>query len=641
MFQNGRKTIGVIVCDIVLHYQEQICHILSEYAEKKGYNLAFFTFIACYGGLNTLNGRGEANLAYLVPYDRLDAIILCQDTLPDEGPLDYILKSIEEKCQCPVITLRQDTGKHPCVLVDSNHCIEQMVYHFIDEHHFTKFGFMSGPFKHPDSICRLEEFKGALEKRGIPFDASMVFEGDFWNQKGKEAADYFTMELNERPQAIICANDYMAMSLINELVSKGFMVPEDIAVSGFDNIWEASISMPPITTASVSVDRIVKAAMKKIETIWEGREEERVSKVPAEMVIRNSCGCKTFNMQSMLVKRVRQVKEYQNVLELNQVNTYMFIAMSDLDSIEKLGRQLRLQELFEGHVENFFMCLGEGKGASYPKYRSDKNGYPKRSRALCSFFHREPFTGKSFPTYDLLPKEVSEDKPMIYYFFPLHNNQYSFGYAALSFDRICPVNKVFHNSLAIMGNALEMIQIKQKNKLLLSQLNNLYVHDSLTGLYNRRGFDFKSEELFERAQKEKKSFGVIAIDMDNLKVVNDRFGHMSGDLALKTIASAMCEVTADEDVCARVGGDEYTIVCVGYTTEEIDRIIAEFEACLERFNAASKLPYLVKASAGYSRIKADDPDSRKECISMADECLYENKRMRKEKKKDTVLRTGC
>lgn len=638
MFENGRKTIGVIICDVVSHYQEQICHTLSDYAEREGYNLAFFTFFTCYGGTETQNGRGEANLVYLIPFEQLDAVILCQDTLLDEGPLAYVWESIAEKCDCPVVTLRQDSGKYPCVLVDSNHCMEQMVYHFIDEHHFTKFGFMSGPLEHPDSICRLEDFKRALKNRNIPFDDSMVFEGDFWNQKGKEAANYFTMELKECPEAIICANDYMATVLINELVSKGFMVPEDIAVSGFDNIWEASITMPPITTVAVPVADMAKKAIQKIEKMWAGEEDERVTTVDAQLIVRNSCGCKTFNMQSMLVKRVRQVKEYQKILDSNQINTYMFIGLSDLDSLDDIDDHFRLQELFDDHVESFFLCLGEGRGASYPKYRSDKNGYAKRSKAIGGIFHKRPFSADSFPTSNLLPKEVSEDKPMIYYFFPLHNNQYSFGYLAVSFDGTYSVNKAFHNSLAIVGNALEMIRIKQKNQGLLSELNNLYVHDSLTGLYNRRGFDTKSEEFYSRAKKEKKNLVILAIDMDNLKVVNDRFGHMNGDLALKTIGSAMRAISKNEDICARVGGDEYNIVGLGYSEEEVRNIADKFEQYLDEFNLASDLPYLVKASVGYSIIEAGQECSLEDCINRADDSLYENKRKRKENKQDTVLR---
>ena len=84
IFGNGRKTIGVILCDVSSHYQEQICHTISSYAQTVGYNVAYFTFYTCYG-TETRNGRGEANIIHLVPYEDLDAIIFCHDTLTNEA----------------------------------------------------------------------------------------------------------------------------------------------------------------------------------------------------------------------------------------------------------------------------------------------------------------------------------------------------------------------------------------------------------------------------------------------------------------------------------------------------------------------------------------------------------------------------
>ena len=146
MFGNGRKTIGVILCDVSSHYQEQICQTLSMYAKEADYNLAYFTFFLCYGTETTRNGRGEANIVHLIPFEELDAIILCHDTLMNKPALDYVVESIEKKCSCPVVTLRHDLKDYPAVLVNQEHRIEDLVYHFVDEHHKTKIAFMSGPF---------------------------------------------------------------------------------------------------------------------------------------------------------------------------------------------------------------------------------------------------------------------------------------------------------------------------------------------------------------------------------------------------------------------------------------------------------------------------------------------------------------
>jgi diguanylate cyclase (GGDEF)-like protein len=500
-----------------------------------------------------------------------------------------------------------------------------------------RIAFMSGPFDHPDSIERLEDYKSALANRGIEYDESLVFEGDFWRDKAKDAAEYFTMVLPERPEAIVCANDYMALALSNELISKGFLVPDDIAISGFDDIWEASITLPPITTISVPVEEMSRFAIKLIEKQWAGEDVERINYLDADVKLRNSCGCQTFSMQSMLAKRVRQDNEHNRILERIQINTYISIDLSDMDSLDGIEKALRLFEP-RNHVRNFFVCLGEGKGETYPKYRSSNTGFAKKSKAVGSAMNGKVVPTEAFETKQLLPSEAVEREPMIYYFFPLHSNQFSFGYIAIQYEGVYSCDKTFQNLLAILGNSLDMIRIKQKNQGLLHELNNLYIHDALTGLYNRRGFDSVSQTFYNKAKKEKTGFAIMAIDMDNLKIVNDRFGHMNGDLALKTIGAAMEAAAARGDACARVGGDEYNVVGIHYDMKKVDDFIKEFQKYLDDFNANSELPYLVRASVGYHLLQADGMESLEECINAADASLYEFKRKKKEMKKDNVIR---
>lgn len=637
LFDNGLKTIGVILCDVSSHYQEQICHTVSTYAQSVGYNIAYFTFYTCYG-TQTRNGRGEANIIHLVPYEDLDAIIFCHDTLTNEEAQEKTWKYIRNRCSCPVVTLRRDSGEYPCVLVNQTHSIEQLVYHFIDDHNLKRVAFFSGPFEHPDAVKRLDDYKTALENRGIPYDEKLVFEGDFWHGKTKEAANYFMMDLAEAPEAIVCANDYMAIDLSNELISKGFLVPDDVAISGFDDIWEASITMPPISTVSVPVEEMSRHALKLIEKMWNHEKIERVHYLDAEIKIRNSCGCKTFSMQSMLAKRVRQVNEHNRILEKVQINTYISIDLSDMDTLDGIEDKTRLLSYTENHVKSFFICLGERKGSTYPKYRSGKPGFAKKSKAIGSVLNGKKIQTELFDTRKLLPAEAVQKEPMIYYFFPLHNNQYSFGYFAISFEDVYSVDKTFQNWLAILGNALDTIRIKQKNHRLLQELNDLYVHDALTGLYNRRGFDTVSQELYDKSKEEKKNFVIFAIDMDNLKIVNDRFGHMNGDLALKTIGAAMEASALPGDMCARVGGDEYNVVGIGYDKEKVERFVTVFQNYLDDFNGSSELPYLVRASVGYYLMPPEEQGSLEDCVNAADASLYEHKRKKKEQKKDGVIR---
>ena len=72
--------------------------------------------------------------------------------------------------------------------MNQEHRIEDLVYHFVDEHHKTKIAFMSGPFDHPDTITRLADYKRALANRGIPFDEQMVYERGLLDKESERSS---------------------------------------------------------------------------------------------------------------------------------------------------------------------------------------------------------------------------------------------------------------------------------------------------------------------------------------------------------------------------------------------------------------------------------------------------------------------
>ncbi len=637
MFDNGRKNVCVILCDVAENFQEQVCRTLTSYALKKGFNLAYFTFFLCYG-VDTKNGRGEANIINLVPYENFDGFIICHDTFQNQKAVEQVFEYIRQRTKVPVITLRRQRDDYPCVLADNRGGIKKIVQHFVDHHGFQRIAIMSGPKDHPDAIQRLEDYKEGLESRGLSYDERMVFYGNFWRDYAKEAARYFVMEQKERPQAIVCSNDYMAIALCNELINMGIVVPDDIAISGFDDLWEASTNMPPITTVTMPVEKMSEMAFQALDRMMNGEEVEKVQTVMTEPVIRNSCGCKEMDMGTMLRKRVRQTKEQEKILNMVQNNTYMFVEMSEVNTAEELVEHVRLLDNDENFVRNFFICLGEGEGKLYPKYRSTSLGYPKKTKAIGGAMNRRLIRTKSFLTSDLLPPEATEKEPMIYYFFPVHNLNQTFGYFAVSYFDVHSCEKTFHSWVAILGNAVENLRLRQETNNLLEELNSLYVHDALTSLFNRRGFENSSREYYSRIVEEDKSMALFSIDMDNLKIVNDKFGHMQGDVALKTIARAMEDAARGDDVCARIGGDEFAVVGLGYDEESAGQFVDKFNQSLAEFNESSGLPYLVNASCGYYIIEVGEDISLDTALVESDNRLYENKREKKAKKQDIVLR---
>lgn len=625
---NGRKTIGIILFDITGYYQQQLVHTLSKTASKHGYNLLTFSAFTIYGS-DTKNAAGEYNILHLIPYEQLDALIVCHDTFNSNEAVEELWKLVTERCQAPIISIRKKVNGCYNILVEDTDAIPAFVRHFHDVHHFDRIAFMSGPYNHPDAIFRLEKYKEAMAELGLDCPEEYIFEGNFWKDCALDASKHF-MSLKKRPQAIVCANDYMALSLCKELTLQGYSVPQDIAISGFDDVRDARANVPPLTTCYVSVSDMAKKAMETIDTLLNGKEAPACTFVPTKIIIRNSCGCESSTMKDLSLSRMYEVEFMEQLINQNAHNTFVSISLENMTSTEDIGDYLRLEDV-PGIARDFYLCLGIHGNGAYPQVKKKAPGFAKRSHSIYSLRDLNPIATSSFETKKLLPPEAIREEPMAVFFFPIHYLEYNFGYVAATSNGEEAQDTLFHSWLSLIGNTLENSRIRAKNQALLEKLNMLYHEDFLTKLYNRRGFEQFSEEEFSEAKKHNIKTMTLSIDMDNLKYINDVYGHSHGDLALQTIADAMRQACSGCEICARIGGDEFAVFGYDYSEDKAKQYTENFLQYLKDFNADSSLPYCVNASFGYTISDPSLSISRKQYMKASDDLLYQNKRKRKEK----------
>lgn len=625
---NGRKTIGIILFDITGYYQQQLVHTLSKTASKHGYNLLTFSTFTIYGS-DTKNAAGEYNILHLIPYEQLDALIVCHDTFNSNEAVEELWKLVTERCQAPIISIRKKVNGCYNILVEDTDAIPAFVRHFHDVHHFDRIAFMSGPYNHPDAIFRLEKYKEAMAELGLDCPEEYIFEGNFWKDCALDASKHF-MSLKKRPQAIVCANDYMALSLCKELTLQGYSVPQDIAISGFDDVRDARANVPPLTTCYVSVSDMAKKAMETIDTLLNGKEAPACTFVPTKIIIRNSCGCESSTMKDLSLSRMYEVEFMEQLINQNAHNTFVSISLENMTSAEDIGDYLRLEDV-PGIARDFYLCLGIHGNGAYPQVKKKAPGFAKRSHSIYSLRDLNPIATSSFETKKLLPPEAIREEPMAVFFFPIHYLEYNFGYVAATSNGEEAQDTLFHSWLSLIGNTLENSRIRAKNQALLEKLNMLYHEDFLTKLYNRRGFEQFSEEEFSEAKKHNIKTMTLSIDMDNLKYINDVYGHSHGDLALQTIADAMRQACSGCEICARIGGDEFAVFGYDYSEDKAKQYTENFLQYLKDFNADSSLPYCVNASFGYTISDPSLSISREQYMKASDDLLYQNKRKRKEK----------
>lgn len=156
---------------------------------------------------------------------------------------------------------------------------------------------------------------------------------------------------------------------------------------------------------------------------------------------------------------------------------------------------------------------------------------------------------------------------------------------------------------------------------------SLAIGDPLTGLSNRRGFDALGGRLLEIAKRIDVQVAVVYADIDNLKPINDAYGHEAGDAALLEVAAILETTLRGSDVIARVGGDEFCAVLADTSAEDAEAAAARIEQAIVRRNVASELPFDLSISVG---IVTDRPAtsgrSLQELVELADAQMFVAKR---------------
>ena len=162
----------------------------------------------------------------------------------------------------------------------------------------------------------------------------------------------------------------------------------------------------------------------------------------------------------------------------------------------------------------------------------------------------------------------------------------------------------------------------------LQKLEHLSLTDELTGLYNRRGFFVLAERELSLTEQGKKA-GVLVVDLDNLKWINDHLGHGEGDRALREFGSILRRAFRQSDIVARLGGDEFAVFFAGVGESDIEKLLERLENLVTAWNRESRCPYRLFFSAGWAFLDPSEPQSLRELLAAADQNMYLEKRRKK------------
>lgn len=160
------------------------------------------------------------------------------------------------------------------------------------------------------------------------------------------------------------------------------------------------------------------------------------------------------------------------------------------------------------------------------------------------------------------------------------------------------------------------------------QLRALSLTDELTGLHNRRGFFTLVQQELRMASRLGKSALLFAVDMDDLKVINDTCGHQAGDQALRGAVDITRRCFRESDIIARIGGDEFVVFMIEYVPIDPDQLARRLKDIINIYNSQGANPYTLSLSIGWYRYDPKNPITIEELMHRADRNMYERKRAR-------------
>lgn len=640
-----RKCIGVFLGQPNLPFQAELLKHIRDNAFAAGCNVAVFSAMIYTGGYPYFQDGESQNVA-LANFDTMDAVIVVPDTLqasPTDG--QEVMEYIRKNFQGPRVALDIETEGFQQFFCDDTDSVAYVVSHLIEKHNCTDIAFMTGVKGHPHSTERLNGYYQALKQHNIPADESRVFYGDFWYNEGDRVVDALCSSEKGLPQAIACANDAMAVSVYKALEVRGYRIPEDILVTGFDHAGNASSGDYPITSAMRNIGEIAERTMRYIFKEW-GLTDIPEFETKERLVINKSCGCQVEKKQTYQIANANTLDGFYSCYN------FMLEDMISSDDIHaciwKIDWYASDMPKFLNNFSNMRICLcddwnslsaeeHEGSFTDNVILALDKRGNRPGNVEKTDIKDIRFMANVVFPRKEYFPGfgDPSEE-PQIYYFNVLHFGKNCFGYLVLSYGPDC-ADHVFDDVYVMwvrkVNASLESLRRQYAVEALYQAAEERAITDTMTGLYNRNGYNKMLSEMINDIGEEE-TFVFLFFDNNGLKYINDTYGHVAGDDVICQTACIMSKKyfpSARKELNFRIGGDEYVKLVLGKVTEQMaQQCISGIHAELHKLNNEGGREYPIYVAGGYQLYTADTITSPDDIMKSADQQMYVNKELLKE-----------
>lgn len=641
MITRKRKTIGVFINRTGFFFENTVYRVVQEQGKKYDMNVVVFTTLGHRNSSNYYDELEKAMFAF-APVEELDGIIITPDTYQMEGFSEKLYEMLNTRVTCPVVSIRDHSAPYDRVSTDEAKAIRPLLRHLLDDHGLKRVHFLAGFKGHPDSETRLQGYYDEMAAHGLPLPENAVYYGTMWRSGGDVACDYFLQEGLPMPEAIVCANDYMAQAITEELSDRGIRVPEDICVTGFDNVEDQTSFYVPLTTLEQDYEGMIAMAFDRLSYRMSCREKglpddpPKDIGLPVKLILRRSCGCRWDQEHDIRQQRMMEDSAQMQRIRLRETSQmYFSIDMNASNTLEEMHSTIMRRRDDVAEMRDFYLCCfenapGSGKLEGYAEELT-----PHATLVSAVRDHQEVgMPMDSFSAAKLLPDWAWEsDEQQSFFVRLLHQRDSIYGYCLIRYEEGCIPSIFFHQWNVTISSALRHLFNQRKLQDLYEERRLSSITDPLTGLYNRRGLEELVAPTWAQRCWRGDAVTILSFDMDNLKPINDTHGHSAGDAALQMVAEALRRLDWEGAVSARIGGDEFLTFLPDCDEQQAMEAMEAIQTGLQKLNEEMGAKFEVGMSGGSYTVHLTPDSTLEKCIRQSDERMYSNKRQRKMREK--------
>ena len=591
-------------------------------------NVDLYTFVNYSSGVEDQpDNIGEKNIFLLPDLTMFDGVIVVTNTLNLPSERTYLTEQIL-KNNVPAVSLEYTLEGIPSLYTDTYSGVYALASHLTQVHEVRDVIYVSAPADNIENQSRKQAVLDALAEVGCTIPEDKILYGNWsYFDTYNIVSDYINAG-KPLPDAFVCANDEMAIAVCAILDERGIKVPEQVLVTGCDCIKRSQELYPILSTVVREWDQLGHDALDCLLKQIDGIEVPAHTEYQSVAVIGESCGCKVNELRKET--RRRAIIGSQKAQRESNINEWhlrhlddMLAKITNASSLkDHLGWNLAYNHTFEG--ANFLICLVDGyfeEGDA--ALRNGSNGYTETMEVFVHLKNGEAIPGDTFPTKNLIPDiDIDEEHSHMYLFLPLHTEEKAVGYAIF----IDEPRNLYNQTLYTWGKHISQDLERVHQNIRLEELNKKLtlasMTDALTGLNNRTGYDALAFPLLKRCQEENKLSCMIFADINRMKLINDKYGHLQGDIAIRTVAEAIKMTMPADWIAVRYGGDEFILVGECQSEAEAETLKNHLSSNLDILIGRHDLHFPLSASFGAVVIHPGESYDLEEYLRKADEAMY-------------------